>query len=200
MAERDDAAKLRADARRSLTRSGFTAVDIGGLLSGAAFDERNRWFALADDLLAEDSTPGTWLRDGLAFWITCLDGRAELQRRICEVIKRPAPNPKPKEGVTDEDGNIPCVLDSECESAGPFETRIPLNKFSTLKLTGRGMALEPHIRFSVLPDPKNTVLVGLVGLSDSPVLPPGHRTKRTMRVTLQWAGGSQDLIVEREAP
>ena len=197
MAERDAPAKVRGKARDSLSRGRFTIFEVSGLVSQAAIDERDRWFALANDFVSEGSTPSTWIRNGISFWIACFEGRLELQQRICEVLTRPPPESQPPEGITSRD--LFFVLDSESESYDPAETLIPLNQYGKVDIKGSGKRLAPYMRFSLSLDGKK-VLVGLVGLKGSAVLPTRNPSKKRLFLTLEWTGGSQRLTVERQAP
>jgi hypothetical protein len=166
-------------------------------------------FAFLDNLLAPESTPKSWLQDGLASWIQCFKAQADLYQGICATVcdssAVPSGNGSPPVLVRPGD-NLRIALDQFAEATDPYVIDIPVATPGAVKPTidrikGAGVkALFPeNIDLSVSSDGK-AILVALARLKTklSPNNPDGtyYSAGGTYGASLTW---SKDVTISISA-
>jgi hypothetical protein len=182
---------LREQAVDDLIRCDLTVEAVGGLVGGAVEAHANTWFALADDLLSDESSPKTWIQNGLAAWIGCFERQVDFYRGVCSTICQP---PDPGGGPVGiiENGVLTITISVDAENSDPVATNIPVGAVVRFPVPPR--SLDPYIRLSVSPDGK-TVFLGLVGLRDGGALRPGLR--RRLQTVLDVNGVPLRVVAKR---
>jgi hypothetical protein len=192
--------KLRKESIETLEGWHLKVTTLASQLAQPVEANTDSLFAFLDNLLAPQSTPKSWLQDGLASWIQCFKTQADLYRDICATVcdssaAVPSGNGNPPK-VRPGD-NLRIALDQFAEATDPYVIDIPVATpgavrptMDRIKEAGVKALFPENIDLSVSSDGK-AILVALARLKTklSPNNPDGnyYSAGGTYGATLTWS-------------
>jgi hypothetical protein len=191
-----DSSKLLQDAVTTLEGCNDKIETLIGEIGTAVNSHSDNVFGLLDSLLAPESTPTSWLQNGLASWIQCFKTQSNLYQSICATVCNSATTSPPLRGVVYRPDSVTFNLDQFTEATDPTSiigvspnTPDALNPQASTVVDEKPIHPE-NLNLSVSSDGK-AVQLALVGLkSKLPFNPTGtyYSTPGTYVVKLTWQG------------
>lgn len=197
-----DSSKLLQDAVTALEGYNDKVETLIGEIGTAVNSHSDNVFGLLDSLLAPESTPTSWLQNGLASWIQCFKTQANLYQSICATVCNSATTSPPLQGVVYRPDSVTFNLDQFTEATDPLAIKdvLPTAADALHPQASSVVDEKPihpeNLNLSVSSDGK-TVQLALVGLkSKFPFNPTGtyYSTPGTYVVKLGWQVGPTLLI------
>src|SRR5512146_743898 len=159
----------------------LTLTTIGGLFGEFVEAQSSNTYDLLENVLADESTPTDWLKNGLAMWIEGVQASANVVRGVASALSRSIGPSEQQSGVS-ADGEIAFHIDQFTQATDPVPIEIPEAAIPHVTYDSEEI---PKERINLTRSGKGQVFVALGGLKPKELPVGSHDVKLTWGRDLQ---------------